>query len=508
MNAPSGVDALTPREREVLALIAQGRTNGEIAERLGISFETAKWHVSEILSKLPVDTRVEAADEWRRHNGLVPRLQRGFRAVGTSAWLKWAGGSAAVLTAVAAAAIIVALAVNRSGDDPAASDETPTAAATTTPDTTPTATTPTPSAGLPVLATYDGLPVHELVFSSQPVALPTDSLLFFTETCAVCSGGELFRARQEDAGEWAWEPLLVEGDDRMPTGWPYGNFVSDGAGRWAVLWCLTEFGACGKRHDGSIDDVPRAVLVSEDAGVTWREVARVGPSNAVAGFLDGELVVSTFDAERRTAEFTLLASGAVVAGEDFMDGRHLPGPGGTTTWMEADLIPRLANDFSTFLSRRDSAGEPEAYYAFPGGHLRVGYAMSPTLLLGVAERNYKSTLNVPTPHELGEISRDPVVVDLEVGSVSPIAGLTPRQEYSFLESRLLLRGEFLEVATGGDCLNVREGASAASASLACYPDGVLLKDLGESAELDGVTWLKVATPDGREGWASAEFLER
>jgi DNA-binding NarL/FixJ family response regulator len=52
---------LTAREREVLALVAQGLTNRQIAERLFITPKTAGLHVSHILSKLHVDTRVKAA---------------------------------------------------------------------------------------------------------------------------------------------------------------------------------------------------------------------------------------------------------------------------------------------------------------------------------------------------------------------------------------------------------------------------------------------------------------
>jgi DNA-binding NarL/FixJ family response regulator len=52
---------LTDREREVLTLIAQGSTNQEIAERLGLSLKTARNHVSNILSKLQVADRAEAA---------------------------------------------------------------------------------------------------------------------------------------------------------------------------------------------------------------------------------------------------------------------------------------------------------------------------------------------------------------------------------------------------------------------------------------------------------------
>jgi DNA-binding CsgD family transcriptional regulator/peroxiredoxin len=48
---------LTEREREVAGLVSMGRTNGEIAEALVITFATAKWHVSQVLSKLEVERR-------------------------------------------------------------------------------------------------------------------------------------------------------------------------------------------------------------------------------------------------------------------------------------------------------------------------------------------------------------------------------------------------------------------------------------------------------------------
>jgi two-component system, NarL family, response regulator LiaR len=51
---------LTPREREVLALMAQGLNNADIAKRLVVNRSTAKFHVSNILTKLGVTTRTEA----------------------------------------------------------------------------------------------------------------------------------------------------------------------------------------------------------------------------------------------------------------------------------------------------------------------------------------------------------------------------------------------------------------------------------------------------------------
>jgi DNA-binding NarL/FixJ family response regulator len=58
---------LTPRELDVLALVADGRTNRQIADELFISVKTASVHVSNILSKLGVANRGEAAAAARRH---------------------------------------------------------------------------------------------------------------------------------------------------------------------------------------------------------------------------------------------------------------------------------------------------------------------------------------------------------------------------------------------------------------------------------------------------------
>ena len=60
---PPYPDVLTPREQEVLTLIREGLTNDQIATRLGISESGARYHVSEILSKLGVGSRHEAA-QW------------------------------------------------------------------------------------------------------------------------------------------------------------------------------------------------------------------------------------------------------------------------------------------------------------------------------------------------------------------------------------------------------------------------------------------------------------
>jgi len=90
---------LTDREREVLELLRRDFTNEQIAQRLSISLDGAKYHVSQILSKLGVATCEEAA-----------ALALGERRRWWAAWPLWAKiAGAASVSAAALAAIVVAL---------------------------------------------------------------------------------------------------------------------------------------------------------------------------------------------------------------------------------------------------------------------------------------------------------------------------------------------------------------------------------------------------------------
>lgn len=73
-KAPERLDDLTEREREVLALVAEGLSNEELAERLVMSPLTAKTHVSRILAKLGARDRAQLV-VIAYETGLVPRKE-------------------------------------------------------------------------------------------------------------------------------------------------------------------------------------------------------------------------------------------------------------------------------------------------------------------------------------------------------------------------------------------------------------------------------------------------
>jgi DNA-binding CsgD family transcriptional regulator len=137
------IQHLSDRERDILALIAKGRTNAEIGDALGLRFDTVKWYVSEILGKLGVDSREQAAEAWRawkRPRAAVGRRLRGL--VGLPFTQVAAGAGAAA----AAGTLIIVGAASLSG----AQEPAPEHKATATPTTIANAWTPDVPVGDPV----------------------------------------------------------------------------------------------------------------------------------------------------------------------------------------------------------------------------------------------------------------------------------------------------------------------------------------------------------------------
>ena len=116
---PKHPDILTPREWEVLALLRESLSNDEIAQRLGISLAGAKYHVSEILGKLGVASREEAArwapSERPRWAGAAAPIAWVWRKASFSWLATGAAGVAAVLVVVGVGLLVWGL-VRTNGD--------------------------------------------------------------------------------------------------------------------------------------------------------------------------------------------------------------------------------------------------------------------------------------------------------------------------------------------------------------------------------------------------------
>jgi DNA-binding NarL/FixJ family response regulator len=74
---PNGTDQLSPREMELLGLVAEGLTNKDLAERLSISTDTVRSHLVHIFAKLHVRCRTEAAAKYFRSKGDAVSLPPG-----------------------------------------------------------------------------------------------------------------------------------------------------------------------------------------------------------------------------------------------------------------------------------------------------------------------------------------------------------------------------------------------------------------------------------------------
>ncbi|MEX1022158.1 MAG: peptidoglycan DD-metalloendopeptidase family protein, partial [Dehalococcoidia bacterium] len=159
----AAVEPITERQLEVARLVADGRSNPEIADALGISLAGAKYHVSELLGRLGLDRREDVA-AWYRERGAAPIADRAPEGRWRRLRALWPLGAVAA-AAIPALAIAVALSGGQAGETPAAAP-TATAAVAATGVVEPTSVaTSMPAGEPPPFAAYEGAPLfyeHEI----------------------------------------------------------------------------------------------------------------------------------------------------------------------------------------------------------------------------------------------------------------------------------------------------------------------------------------------------------
>lgn len=292
-------------------------------------------------------------------------------------------------------------------------------------------------------------------------------------------------------------------------------------------------------------DAETALFRSTDGGVTWQEFGELGQGGGVRGLVgEGEALAFTYETPLAPATFSLFPGGDPVEPPGGT-GQRWPQvlPGGEIIWLTDDgrLLRGDGSEFvalpgSVRLSRFRSAilrdpgserfallwraeqdvrhlglferdGRITEVFSLPYSLFLVGPWLGPRLLAGSTDVSPDQLMS-PVPSAFRGIL--PALIDLDAGLVHPIAD--PFLAAGFPGGRSFIRaavqGPFARVDVPESCLNVRAEPGLGSEILDCAADGVLLRDSGETRNLDGDVWLGVVTPAGLEGWASARFLER
>jgi DNA-binding CsgD family transcriptional regulator len=272
-------DALTPREHEVLDLVRLGLTNEEIAERLGITLDGAKYHVSQILSKLGVATREEAAALRAE-----PERRRWWVALPLAAK---AAGAALVVAAVAGLGVLAWGVWETEGDDGATTAE-------------PTSGPPT---NVPSVLGPKELAAFRMCTDNENWQRPTEeamqpvwqSPLFgaMSQEAKREALGQNFFWYNEDADEATRFALLSgigsgpSGEDRSSCG--YEGTVKLTVELWTLLYQVVNVeylgGTLYRAHVTPTESGWRAVRFGRTAGTVDPTIALVGPDQSVLGCL-------------------------------------------------------------------------------------------------------------------------------------------------------------------------------------------------------------------------------
>jgi hypothetical protein len=424
-------------------------------------------------------------------------------------------------------------------DEEEAPTAMPSPAATLTPLATPTPTlvppTPTPAATLEVI---DGVEVIPLQIGEEAELPPNVALII--EAAGDGPTNDLYRVYRDASGEVRTDTLISSETSQLG-GYIHSWALSSDASEIVVDACTR--GECTWIDEAS-PDAQSTLYRSTDGGVTWEEFGVLDGSYYVEALAkEGLLLSGPWGPEHQWKRmYELFPSGEPVepppgAGEEppvslpdgdlawlTEDGRLLRSDGsellalgegafvGAYRWRRIDLDPsatRLALTYRAsaqdYLGVFSIDGRFNTLFSVPAFAM-VGGWVSSNLLIGNAAISAED-LSTPPPEPF--VGYLPVLFDLDARLVRPIPhpflDVLPGNRHHV---QAVLYGPFARVVNTGSCLSVRAQPAMAADALTCAADGVLLRDTGETREVEGVTWCRVVTPAGVEGWASAQYLER
>jgi len=353
----------TPRQRQVLDLLVKQRTNSQIATELGISLDGAKWHVSEVITKLGVDSREEAAEYWRHRNGLKMRFTRVAGGLFAPGVLKWGAGTAFVAGVIVVSAFVISafsLAGGEDtdraiGDQPGANPDVP-----GNPQPQPGPQNPVPN---PTGETVSGVEVAAFSFG-QPSSLPVPLTVIIEKGCTQCDAPAeaLERVTLDTAGQPQSEEIF-----RAPQGYIANTFIDPNGKEHYVATCSR--GYCGGVGVPTAD-AQSTLFRSTDGGTTWTEIAVYdGLATVAALTADGPLVNRSVFANGSTDyRYEIIGKSGVVrppAGTEPETARGFFG------WRAADGRTHLNLDGSVAFVLPDLGAHP-----FPNTPIRL-LAVSP-----------------------------------------------------------------------------------------------------------------------------------
>jgi hypothetical protein len=413
-------------------------------------------------------------------------------------------------------------------------------AAPTTPSISPAlAFTPTPELSSDTY--FDAV----FLYPIDPVPLPPGVVVYSRDARWEGAGGSLRRWYSEPSGTLRIDELLpstlIGNAERALL-----NATKLQSDAWWVALC---HGSCY----GSPQ--PVTLRTSEDGGVTWRDVTTLegggglfGAAHGIAFVVDattnwGVATVTAGQApapvslapginEREVRAFELkdslrlvivdddrktvrdAATGAIIATAPVPNPFQLvsvagftPGSDGTrltVTWL-ASGDAATADQYLGFVDL--ATGKFEDVYRWkPGeglGGITIAGWIADGVAIGRADLDAARYVSGQVPWLRGV----PAIIDFNDGVVAPIKDFV-EQVANKAGGPVPLEvetGSFARVVTGGSCLNVRP--SPEEPPFECYADNVLLKLRGSESRYGEMLWFAVSTPDGRDGWAAAEFLE-